>query len=285
MDQAGSDDLGGFHRTYGVELLYVKPPALPKDALLAALRRRSPSAAPLDEDGKAGLLAFVHPDHMVELQDARIPAQTFIAVLEKAPAAEAIESALQQSWNFAEARQVVAACTASVLVTDLMSSSLPYKERLDLFSRSLMAVIETARPDAIHWRPTQQIVDPETWMRAAAESDTARFFAGAVNVRFFNISGSDGDMLMDTVGLAALGLPDLQCHFRGLEPDAIARLLHNLALYLFENGDVIENGHTVGGVEAGSKWRCQHEVALVDPDRDVIDIDPGEPWAAGSRDR
>ena len=88
---------------------------------------------------------------------------------------------------------------------------------------------------------------------------------------------------MDTLGLAALGLPDLQCHFHGLDCNDVARLLHNLGLYVFENGDIIEDGHTIDGPKPGDKWRCQHEMALVKPERMVLDINPGAPYAAGNR--
>jgi hypothetical protein len=90
-------------------------------------------------------------------------------------------------------------------------------------------------------------------------------------------------MLMDTLGLAALGLPDLQCHYRIMEPGDVGRTLYDLALYIYQQGDVIKNGHTVEGVPPGSKWRAQHEKALVEPDREVIDLDPGPPYAAGKR--
>jgi hypothetical protein len=92
-------------------------------------------------------------------------------------------------------------------------------------------------------------------------------------------------MVMDSLGLAALGLPDLQCHFRGLDCNAIAGLLHNLGIYLFENGDVIEDGHTIDGIAANQRWRCQHEMSLIGPERAVLDIDPGQPFAAGNRNR
>jgi hypothetical protein len=106
---------------------------------------------------------------------------------------------------------------------------------------------------------------------------------GFLNVRFFRISNSDGDVLMDTLGLSALGLTDFQIHYRGLEPESVARLLYNLGAYTFEKGDVIEDGHTVDGVDKKSRWTCRHEDSLIDPQRVVLDIDPGQPFAAGSR--
>jgi Domain of unknown function (DUF4261) len=280
-----TDDLGGFRATYGVELLYTKPPALNKRVLLAALAKRCPGATPLDSNEDSDLLAFVHPDHLVRYADAAVPAQTFIALAATAPRGEAIEAAIQQSWRFKDARTVVEACTASVIVTDVMSSGLPYQERLGLFTNALLAVLEVAPPEAIHWQPSQQIVDPAAFAEAAAESDTDGFFAGPLNVRFFNVSGSGGDLLMDTLGLAALGLPDLQCHFRGLDPSEVAGVLYNTALYIFQNGDVIGDTHTVEGIEPDSKWRCRHEEALTAPARTVIDMDPGDPHAAGKRKR
>lgn len=58
-------------------------------------------------------------------------------------------------------------------------------------------------------------------------------------------------------------------------------LLYNTAAYVFRHGDVIEDGHTVEGLTPNDKWVCQHEVALAGPEREVLDIAPGAPFAAG----
>jgi hypothetical protein len=99
----------------------------------------------------------------------------------------------------------------------------------------------------------------------------------------FNIEHSAADLLMDTRGLSPFGLPDLQCHFRGLEPRDVARVLYTTAFYLFESGDVIKDHHTVAGVGPASKWTCQHQQSLAKPDRVVIDLNPRSPFAAGNR--
>jgi hypothetical protein len=124
-------------------------------------------------------------------------------------------------------------------------------------------------------------VAPADYLAACSEDPIVR--PGSINVRFFNISNSDGDMLMDTRGLTEIGLHDLQCHFRDLEPDDVSRVLYNTALYIFEKGPVIESGQTVAGSEPGSKWRCQFENSLLEPKRDVLDLNPGKPYAAGNR--
>ena len=50
-----------------------------------------------------------------------------------------------------------------------------------------------------------------------------RFIRFGVNVRFFNIEGTE-DMLIDTVGMSTLFLPDLQYHFHGMDPNWVVNL-------------------------------------------------------------
>jgi hypothetical protein len=82
--------------------------------------------------------------------------------------------------------------------------------------------------------------------------------------------------VVDTVGLAPLGLPDVQCHFSGLDPAEVAALVDETARYLYVEGDVIDDGDTIEGL-AGAPWVCRHEAALVDPPRDVVDLAPPPP--------
>jgi len=275
---------GGFARTYGVELLFEERPSLSPEILLRSVRARRPAAEPLNKSGGGTVLAILHPDHPVQFADGTAPAQTCVLPTD-APfqLTEALEDALRQSWKFPEAREVVGRCRHTVLVTDLMSSLLDPGERLELFEDTLAGVLEVAPAAAIHWRPTGQFISPSAYRNAYREGGASRFFAGALNVRFYNISNSPGDMVMDTLGLAALGLPDLQCHYRDLDPGRVAALLSNTAYYIFEKGDVIEDGHTVEGLESGTRWRCQHENSLLQPARVVLDLDPGPPHAAGGR--
>ncbi|MGC4090131.1 MAG: DUF4261 domain-containing protein [Polyangiaceae bacterium] len=275
-----------FARTYGVELLYPQKPSIDKLRLLEAVQRHCAGAKLLDPNPSSGLLGLVHADHPVQLADGAVPAQTFIAVADKPLRPELLEPVLQQTWEFPEARGAVTAAAWSVLVTDMMSSALPYKERLSLFESCLRGVLDAAPCSAIHWRESGRIVDPEAWQRDFDSGDAAeRFFAGAVNVRLFKMQdgASDDVMLMDTLGLGALGLPDLQCHFHGFDPGQVARVLYNTAWYVFEQGPVLEDGHTLDGVGRGSKFRCQHELSLARPERMVIDLDPGPAHAAGKR--
>lgn len=269
---------------YAVELLFESPPRPDPGAILAAIRAHRPAAEAAHDSDATKALLFVHPDRPVRLKDTTIPAQ--VAVLATGRPFEvtpALAADLDQSWHFPAAREVVARCRHAMMVTDMMASLLDRHSRLELFQDTLAGILAAVPPAAIHWRPTGQFVDPAGFLAAHREGGFSRFFHGALNVRNYRISNSLGDRVMDTLGLAPFGLPDLQCHFRGLDTQDVAAVLGNTAYYLFEHGDVIADGHTVEGITPGSRWRCQHEDALVGPGRVVLDLDPGPPHAAGNR--
>jgi hypothetical protein len=270
-----------FAQTYGVELLFPTAQKVDKLSLLTRVKRRCPDAQLLDPDPSTPLISLVHTKHPVTLAGEVIPAQTLVAVADGPLDAKVFEPALQQTWEFPEARSVVASCSAAIFVTDLMSSSLEHRERLTLFQDCLRGVLDELPCAAIHWRHSGRIVNPVAWQRDYDAGDPAqRFFAGAVNVRLFKVTDNagmeTGELVMDTLGLAALGLVDLQCHFRGLDPGGVARVLYNTAWYVFCEGDVIADGHTVEGIglRRAAKWRCQHESSLLGPKRGVLDLKP-----------
>ncbi|MBM3998564.1 MAG: DUF4261 domain-containing protein [Planctomycetes bacterium] len=268
---------------YFIELLYAEPPSIPKADLFDALKDRCPGIAPLVRDADSDLLAFVHTRHSVRYRDGTLPAQCLIAESSKPTSPDRLVDAVRQSWRFPEVESLIEDAGVSMLVSDLMASGLPHKDRLGLFQQCVAAVLETAMPLAIHWSPTQQIIPPRAYLDAVADPSVHLFARpGALNVRLFRITGYDGaedasceDLLMDTLGLAALGLPDLQCHFRRLEPNDVSHVLYNTAIYLFDEGPVIETGHTIAGVREDDRWECRGMEAIWKPAREVLDIDPG----------
>jgi hypothetical protein len=273
---------GGFAQTYGVELLYDALPKISRTEIARCVKERCPRAE-LAGDGEKPLL-FFHWNHLVKLADANLPAQTVVLPTDQPfTLTEAQTESLQQSWSFSGVADVVRRCHNTIIVTDLMSSPLEYRERLELFQDVVAGILEALPALAIHWQPTGQFVNPLRFLEAYQKGGSSRFLAGSLNVRFYNITNSPGDMLMDTLGLAALGLPDLQCHYRDLLPGKVAAVLANTGYYIYENGDVIEDGHTVEGITPGSKWRCEHEDSMLKPSRVVLDIAPGRPHAAGNR--
>ena len=48
---------------------------------------------------------------------------------------------------------------------------------------------------------------------------------------------------------------------------------------------MIADGNTISGLNDEERYLCRREPALLEPARPVIDIDLGDPYAAGRRDR
>jgi hypothetical protein len=154
-----------------------------------------------------------------------------------------------------------------------MKRTLDYKTRLVLFMNFLVAVTKATNPQVVYSASSQKLVDPLSLVKSWDGQEKENLF-GIMNVRLFNISNSHTkELLMDTVGLSLLGLPDFQLRFSDLDESEVARLLWNYAYYIFEQGDVIENGNTLLGLEANSKWGCERQTSLAPPERVVINVD------------
>lgn len=259
---------------YSLQLFYEQAPGLGEDAVLAALRSISPSVDRLPGRTESGIFAFLHRDHLVSAAGGRLPAQTLVSEHAGMPERASLDESLRQSWTFPNAETVLQRCRASVLITDFMGAPLDRRGRLTIVEQTLDAVLALSAPLAIHWMPAQQVIAAEAW-RQAAPRPYPDLRVGPINVRLWRVSGTTaGATVMDTRGLDVFGLPDVQCRFQGLDPDAVARVLYNTASYLFQNGDVIEDGHAVPGVGPGEAWPCRHAPALIAPKRVVLDAGP-----------
>jgi hypothetical protein len=224
---------------------------------------------------------LVHKNYPIEYEEGQLPAQTAILAAHEPIDLKRYSAEIEQSWEFRDCKEPLSRSCHTLLVTELMASLLPPIDRVRLFHGVLLAVIELTQPEVLVFKHSQQVIKPEAYLAAVADEPILR--PGAMNVRFYRISNSEGDMLMDTRGLSVIGLHDLQCHFRQLNPNDVGNILYNAAIYIFENGAVIESGNTIAGIDPNSKWICQFETALVEPERDVLDLNPGFPFAAGKR--
>lgn len=270
-----------FARTYGVEVFVENKPQIPVDELLSKLRRRCGNVELVANEDK--LILFTFKDHVVQYSDGQGPAQIAIMITDKKIDMEKLEMSFYQSWGWKSARSAVQKTAYTILVTDMMAAGLDYTIRLELFQKTLYSLLEVEPCLAINWHLTQQIIDPEKYKDNVPESEDYNLLFGALNVRLFNIEGTENETLMDTMGLGALGLPDLQCHFKDIDVNKIANILYTYGDYIFKNGDVINDGETIEGLTVNDKWRCQHEISLLEPKRIVIDINPGEEFSAGNR--
>jgi hypothetical protein len=108
---------------------------------------------------------------------------------------------------------------------------------------------------ALHWMPAQLLLTFDRYRTLRTELGPS---GPAVNIRVLNATGRPGELLADTIGLAELGLPDLQIVFSDRDPVAIARHLRQL----------------VRGMFVGDRLDCAwiEEASLVPPARDALTL-------------
>jgi hypothetical protein len=271
------DDLPepGFISHYELRLLYFEEPLVDRESWAEAFGRWLPEHQL--ESGEAGTPFRLH-SAAGELIEIGGPSGV--------DAAE-VEAAAEQSWNWREGRQTGPRCRYALTIVDHTSAFGDYRRRADLLRRALCASLEAGRPDAVLSVPTGQLLEPRDLLDALS-SDPRDPLYGFVNIRYYKVEGHEegidaefDETVMDTMGLGALGLPDLQMHYKHLDPSLVAQLLYETAHYLWENGPVIDTGHKIEGITPGQEFICRLEGSVAEPYRLVVDIDPGKPYAAG----
>lgn len=191
------------------------------------------------------------------------------------------EMILAQFWDCPDRENFIKRCRYSIMASNFMAAGLPIMERFQIIADYADMILEVF-PECIgiYWPHSQKLVTREYFQQSHWNFANLHFLDGGLNVRFFNITGTN-EMLFDTLGFTPIGLPDLQCHCKELVPNDVVYFLRNLAVYLYEAGDIIQDGNTVEGIDHG-KWRCQREDSMAKPKRMVLDIHAGQ-YAAGSR--
>jgi hypothetical protein len=269
-DKAEQEHLENFPEMLTVKLLFVDKPNLDAEKIFTEVKKYF---ANVENPSKDKALIFSFPDFQIELADAKIPAQCLVAIPdEKYPDIEIPDVAFQQNWHWQEANDIAKTCKYELLVTDFMTRTLEYKQRLPLFMNFLIAVTKATNPQVIYSVYGQKLIKPND-LTYIWDKGEKQLLYGICNVRLYNLTDIN-ELLMDTVGLNSIGLPDFQIKFKGYEANEIANLLWNYAYYIYEQGDVIENGNTLEGIVSGSKWKCERQASLLDHERIVVNVQP-----------
>lgn len=269
-DELCGNKVPGYVRYYFIRLFYENMPSLDKNALLQELKRIDPAVKPLGDDE---LFMFVNENYRIPEVTGNAGSPVTISTAERINKDE-IKLALSQTWDWPEAPAVLSRCPHVLLMWDYEGYSLNPRDRLENLQKFLAALIKLYPPNAVLWRGAQRFVNPEKLGVALSEKRFADLENGALNVRLFRVD--EKQCIMDTIGLEYFKLPDLQCSFHTLDPKDVAGMLYTWAEYLFEKGDVIDTGHTIDGCD-GLPWTCtRRDSSLVDPDRRVLDLNPGE---------
>ncbi len=182
---------------------------------------------------------------------------------------------------------ILSECGYQVIATDMLAGAMEPADRAEMLMNYLEALVELyPMCEAVYIQNSGKMFTAEQIRNHTIPKDS-RFIYFAVNVRFFNIQGTK-DMMVDTLGMSVLSLPDLQYHFHGMDPNAVVNHAYNMLSYIFASNNPIKNNDTIDGIADGQmsrdvQWRCHYEDALIQPLRPVIDIYMNE-YASGGRE-
>lgn len=201
---------------------------------------------------------------------------------------ETLPVSIEQSWQWRDAGTVAHLATHALRLTHHLGGEMSLEGRIAFLRKLVSVMIQYLSPAAVHLVETSQLMDPSNLHEAFVEDPYDPLY-GFMNIRLYKVEGHErgitaryDETIMDTLGLHALGLPDLQMHFKHLDASMVARLLDDTAHYLIEKGAVIEAGHSIRGFADGQKFACTFEGSILDPWRLVIEIDPGKPYSLKS---
>ena len=236
---------------------------------------------------KSDLISFAPQEYFAEGGGKKIPPLLSVFPCTESGNDDIDALTRSQMWDCPEHEEILGKCHFHIVACDMMGGMMnnEYKKRAEMLMRFMDALLEMfPKCRAVYFMSSGKLLTPEKFADNSVP-DEYRFVRNAVNIRFFNIQGTE-DMMVDTLGMSILSLPDLQYHFHGLEPDDVVNHAMNALIYIYDNDCPIESGHTIDGIRDASgncgKWRCQYENSLIQPVREVIDIEAGE-YASGKR--
>lgn len=233
----------------------------------------------------AGFAPFKYSIHF-EKENKDIPPQLMVmrCIKEEKPVMD--EMARSQTWDCSESDEILSNCKYRVVATDMLAAGLHYKDRAEMLVDYIEALVEIFPScKAVVFENSKKMFTREQILNCDVPKNH-RFIYYAVNVRFFNIEGTN-DMLVDTLGMSTLFLPDLQYHFHDVDPNDVVNHAYNVLSYIYEENNPIDSGDHIDGIKDGQinaevQWNVQYESSLIQPARDVLDVNMGE-FASGNR--
>ena len=230
---------------------------------------------------------FAPLKYRVEFKDGSMPPQLMVMECIEADNQHIDEIARSQMWECPKSEEILSECKYQVVATDMLAGAMEYKDRADMLMDYMEALVEMFPTCvAVYFMNSGKMFTRDSILNHEIPRKD-RFIYFAVNVRFFNIQGTN-DKMVDSLGMSALYLPDLQYHFHDMEPDWVVNHAYNMLSYIYDANCPIESGDVIDGIEDGQisrniQWKCQYENSLIQPAREVIDINMGE-FASGKRD-
>ena len=232
-------------------------------------------------DTMKDMALFAALDHLGHFSDGKkLPVQVAVMPCDTFHPEKIDEMRRSQMWDCLQERdRILSECKYCVFANDILCGALPPLERAGFNMDFLEALLELYPScEAVYFLNSGKLVLADAIRKGEAEGPD-RFIRYAVNVRFFNISGTN-DHVVDTLGLSLL-------YFHTMDPNWVVGHAYNMASYILANDRPIKDGDTIDGVTDGRldqdlQWKCRFEDAMVQPARPVLDVHMKE-YAAGGR--
>ncbi len=226
-------------------------------------------------------------DYLSKFSDREVPVQLSILGCDPFDAEKIDDMQRSQMWDCqADRDRILTECKYAVLANDMLGGGLNTQVRANMLMDYLEALLELfSSCEAVYFINTGKLILADT-IRNGEVRGLDRYIKYYVNVRFFNISGTNNHVI-DTIGLSLLFIEDLQYHFHDMDPNWVVNHAYNMASYILNNDRPIKNGDTIDGIAEGRlvqdiQWKCHFEGSLIGPERSVLDVCMGE-YAAGQR--
>ena len=270
-----------------IELLFEEKPALVKaeDLEKAAREKFGDIDAVMTGDE---MISFAVKKYTAHFEEGDIPPMAVLGQGLEFDSSTVSEFDRYQLWDVEDGSELLDRCKYKCFLSEMMGAAMECRERCELMMDWLECVLPLFPECKAVWVPSSgKLLAPGKVMKNSSEREL-RFVRNCVNARFFNIEGTEGDMIVDTLGNYAVGLPDVQVHFRGLDVDNVVYYAYNIANFLnlvgdtFHEGDTIDGLDEIGDISTEVQWDCRLEGSLIQPSRVVLDIAPGE-YAVGTR--
>lgn len=230
---------------------------------------------------------FAAKKYEVEFKEGKMPPQLMITGCSEGIPPTIDEFTKSQMWDCRQDRdRILSECKYQVIATDMLAGGMEYHDRADMLMDYMEALVELyPQCEAVYFMSSGKMFTADAVRNHTIPRDD-RFVYFAVNVRFFNIQGTE-DMLVDTLGMSPLFLPDLQYHFHGMDPNWVVNHAYNVLSYIYANDNPIKGDDTIDGITDGRmdrnvQWKCHYEDSLIQPSRGVLDICMNE-YASGGR--
>jgi len=250
---------------YSVELLFNENPFFENSNLLANLKKHFNNVDILFSTNN--LSSFVFNDYTSCAEGIEIPVQILVIKESSQLNLGKLKHSIDQTIDWDEAELTINKCNYALVISDFMATEIKYSDRIFLFNKFLKALLEILPCKAIHWSYSQKVVEPKEYQNAL-EQDSLYSLYGIINVRYFK---KENHFIMDTIGLSALGLPDIQCKFKDIDTGIIATILYEYANNIFEKGDYLNDDTIIKSMEL--EFKCYHEFSLTMPKRIVLNFE------------